>query len=280
MADVISHWIFTIGNMLNRSIILISWIFIQTFITPAIPQPADGKKLFAVNCSVCHTLGGGKLIGPDLTGILDRRDREWIVLFIRSSQTLVSNGDKEAVAVFEAYDKMIMPDQATLSDAEIDAILLYVGDPASYSGIATDFEPHSEPLVHSADMAIPVNGLNMEDVSHGRDLFSGRIPMFSGGPACISCHNVTEDNGIKGGQLAPDLTNVYSRIDEQMIMELATNPKYPSMQKVYLDKPIAPEEAASLASYLRYAGTGSAYQQERNRRAADFLKRINRSGQQ
>jgi mono/diheme cytochrome c family protein len=266
--------------MLNRSIILISWIFIQTFPTPAFSQMADGKKLFGVNCSVCHTLGAGKLIGPDLAGILERRDRNWIVRFIRSSQTMITNGDKQAVAVFEDYDKMIMPDQTTLSDTEIEAILAYIGDPGSYSDIAADFEPDSEPLVNIPGQRNQENEMNPEDINHGRDLFNGRIQMHSGGPACISCHNVSEGDGNTGGQLAPDLTNVYSRIDESMIMELATNPKYPSMQKVYLDKPITPEEAASLASYLRYAGTGSAYQQERNRRAADFLKRINRSGQQ
>jgi mono/diheme cytochrome c family protein len=247
---------------------------------PAFSQLPDGKQLFTVNCSPCHTLGQGEMIGPDLDGIMDRRDRDWLIRFIRSSQTLIKNGDQLAVEVFEAYNKMIMPDQSGLSGAQIDAILAYIDDqyPLKEETVfanQTEMRP-----VTSEKKSGPNNTPGSEEVSIGRDLFIGKILLSSGGPACITCHNVTEGNGIAGGQFAPDLTNVYSRIDEKAIMDLSTNPVYPSMQKVYKDKPIMDTEASHLAAYLKYAGTESAYQQERDRRAADFMKRINRGRQQ
>jgi len=45
----------------------------------------DGQQLFQV-CSACHTIGKGKLIGPDLQGVTDRLDRDWLKSFILNSQ--------------------------------------------------------------------------------------------------------------------------------------------------------------------------------------------------
>ena len=44
-------------------------------------------------CAACHTIGKGKLIGPDLKGITERHEEAWLYSFIKSSQTMVNNGD-------------------------------------------------------------------------------------------------------------------------------------------------------------------------------------------
>ncbi|MDD1749458.1 MAG: c-type cytochrome, partial [Methanothrix sp.] len=41
-----------------------------------------GKAIFDSKCTLCHTIGGGKKIGPDLKGVTQRRAEEWIVKFI------------------------------------------------------------------------------------------------------------------------------------------------------------------------------------------------------
>ena len=76
-------------------------------------------------CAACHTIGGGKKIGPDLKGITERRDREWLYSFIRSSQTMIQNGDSLAVALFNEYNKIPMPDN-DLTDEQIESILTYI----------------------------------------------------------------------------------------------------------------------------------------------------------
>ncbi|MBS0000962.1 MAG: cytochrome c, partial [Cyclobacteriaceae bacterium] len=237
----------------------------------AYSQDPYGKQLFQINCSACHTLGQGKLIGPDLTGIEDRKDREWITRFIRSSQTMISNGDPEAMAIYEAYNKLVMPDQPAFNEDQINAILAYVGNPVSAgrpgTEIATDPVRDKDPVGPEGH----TTGTGLDDIGKGRDIFNGSILLSGGGPACVSCHNVTEEKEIAGGQFAPDLTNVYSKIDESAIMELATAPRYPSMQKAYKNKPITMEEASLLASFLKYAGTESDYQRERDQKAAEFL---------
>jgi len=253
-------------------------ILMLTFPTSA--QAPDGESLFKTNCSTCHTIGMGTLIGPDLVKIEQRREKAWIKNFIRSSQTMINQGDPDAVAIYETFNKLLMPDQVTITDDQVDAILTYIGSAGTgissqeKISIGSGQKNHLEGNQPSMGKAPDTD---REDIEKGRALFSGKVLLNRGGPACIACHNVTEDKGETGGKFAPDLTNVYSKIDEKTIMDLATAPRYPSMQQAYVNKPIAPEEALQLAAYLKYAGTEGSYQRERDQRAAELLKRFNRN---
>ena len=84
----------------------------------------DGEKLFKVNCSACHALGQ-KLVGPDLIGIHGRRNEEWLLKWIKSSQTVIKSGDEYAVKLFNDYNKVQMPDQV-INEGEIKSILAYL----------------------------------------------------------------------------------------------------------------------------------------------------------
>ena len=86
----------------------------------------DGAALFRQNCAACHQIGRGRLVGPDLLNIHERRDEEWIHRFIKSSQTLVKAGDPVAVQLFEEYNKIVMPDNTHLADEDINAIMAYI----------------------------------------------------------------------------------------------------------------------------------------------------------
>ena len=42
----------------------------------------NGERLFASKCSVCHTIGRGEGIGPDLAGVTRRRTADWLAAYI------------------------------------------------------------------------------------------------------------------------------------------------------------------------------------------------------
>lgn len=43
----------------------------------------EGEYIFRQKCSACHTIGeGDKPTGPDLAGVMERRDRQWLTSFI------------------------------------------------------------------------------------------------------------------------------------------------------------------------------------------------------
>lgn len=51
---------------------------------------ARGQELFAAKgCIGCHTIGGGRLTGPDLQGVTDRRSYDWIVALITNPDSML-----------------------------------------------------------------------------------------------------------------------------------------------------------------------------------------------
>ncbi|GAC1389176.1 MAG: hypothetical protein NVSMB45_19070 [Ginsengibacter sp.] len=114
----------------------------------------SGKSTFTSHCSSCHLLGS-VLVGPDLTNVDKRHSADWILKFVKSSQTVVKSGDKEAVALFDQF-KMVMPDQLDLSENDIRSVISYISS-TSVSAIiekpplATPFvlKPNNLPIVRS-----------------------------------------------------------------------------------------------------------------------------------
>lgn len=84
-----------------------------------------GEKIFKNVCTACHSIGGGKRVGPDLNKVYLKYDEKWLISFIRSSQTMVKSGDAKAVKVFTENKKIIMPDNK-YSDNEIKNVLAYI----------------------------------------------------------------------------------------------------------------------------------------------------------
>lgn len=92
------------------------------------PGVERGKKLFKSNCAACHKMEG-KLIGPELFKIGDKRDAEWLKLWIKDNNALVASGDKLAKEVAESTP-MPMTAFQHLSDQDLEDLLKYfaVGD--------------------------------------------------------------------------------------------------------------------------------------------------------
>ena len=104
---------------------------VQMFGQGAEGDPMKGKDLFKANCAACHKLDGKKLVGPPLDGVTQRRSTEWLHKWIKNSKSLIDEGDKDAVAVFEEYNKVpMLAYESILSDEDIDNVLAYVTDPA------------------------------------------------------------------------------------------------------------------------------------------------------
>lgn len=86
---------------------------------------AAGEALFKANCSSCHALNK-RVLGPALAGVNAKYSNEWLHKWIKNSTALVASGDKQAVAIYEEYNKVVMPSFPQFSDADIDNILAYV----------------------------------------------------------------------------------------------------------------------------------------------------------
>lgn len=210
-----------------------------TFITLSNAQN-QGEQQFKQKCTACHTVGGGKLIGPDLADVHIRRTEEWIIKFVQSSQSLIKSGDTEAIAVFDQHNKVIMPDQ-DLNASQIKSILEFIAvnsPDANNPSQKTPAQIFSAALVTSAD------------IERGKNLFQGTAEFSNGGPACIACHNVNNQAIFNGGLLAKDLTTAFSRLSPAGVDGILRNPPFPAMVNGFGLAPLTDQEVKDLLAFL------------------------------
>ena len=105
--------------------ILFTTLLLAAFSAIASPPVEEGKTIFAARCASCHNVNK-VLTGPALAGVHDRHSIDWIISFVKSSQAMVKSGDKEAVALFEKFNKIPMPDHADLTDENIKNLVEYI----------------------------------------------------------------------------------------------------------------------------------------------------------
>ncbi|HEU5291979.1 MAG TPA: c-type cytochrome [Cyclobacteriaceae bacterium] len=211
----------------------------------------SGEMMFKSFCVSCHTIGKGKLIGPDLSDVHTRRTDDWLVEFITSTQAMIKKGDADAVAVFKEFNQTIMPD-APYSVDEIKSIITYIKSKSPSYVV----EAAPTPTQVKAEPEIPVRSVNEAtdaEIEIGQMIFAGQNRLTGGGPGCISCHHVKNDKLIGGGLLAKDLTDAFSRMNEASIKAILTSPPFPAMKEAYQSAPITDEEAYNLIAFLKVA---------------------------
>jgi mono/diheme cytochrome c family protein len=110
----------TIKNCILLAVLF--FISLQTF------AQKDGAKIFKQNCTACHTIGGGRLVGPDLEGITKKRKADWLKKWINSSSELIASGDADAIAIFKEYGNLAMTD-FYFEDEDMEVLLAYLENP-------------------------------------------------------------------------------------------------------------------------------------------------------
>ena len=128
---------------MKRNISIFSILFISFFLFPDISYAQNQAPAEWATCAACHTIGKGKLIGPDLKGVTERREEAWLLSFIKSSQTVVKSGDEIAVQLFEEFNKIPMPDNP-LSDKQVKGILTYIENYDEAAEVAAAVETIAE----------------------------------------------------------------------------------------------------------------------------------------
>ncbi|MGE5520099.1 MAG: c-type cytochrome [Candidatus Dadabacteria bacterium] len=110
---------------MKTKIILAGIFLLTTIVTVAAPPAEEGKAIFTARCSACHNVHK-ILVGPALGGVDQRRPIEWIVNFVHSSQTVIKKGDPYAVALFNKFNNVQMPDHPDLTADNIKNIVEYI----------------------------------------------------------------------------------------------------------------------------------------------------------
>ena len=176
---------------------------LAVLILTAAVQAQDPASDFKTNCSSCHTIGGGRLTGPDLKNVEQRQDRKWLMKFIVDPMGVVASGDAYARKLLEEARNVQMPNVAGMS--------------ANRAALLLDLIAAESKLEKSrfAGLQLSDRPFTPEDIKLGREIFLGVVPLRNGGAACISCHTAGGLSLLGGGRLGPDLTKVFERSESR-----------------------------------------------------------------
>lgn len=209
---------------------------------PAPVSAQEAAAFFKQNCTSCHTLGGGRLTGPDLKDVTKRKDRAWLLKFLANPKAMIDSGDPYAAQLLQEARGVVMPSFPQLTPALADAILTLLEAESALT--KSQF----------AGMQFSDRPFTAADVALGRALVRGDVPLSAGGATCLSCHTVRDVGALGGGRLGPDLTKVYERLQGRKALSVwLSAPATPTMQSVFAKAPLTAEEILPLVSYLEHA---------------------------
>jgi cytochrome c2 len=185
----------------------------------------------------CHTIGGGRLTGPDLKNVEASRDRRWLIEFVLDPPAMIASGDPFVLKLQQEARGVVMPKVTGLDRARAEALLDLIK-------IESD-----KPESRFKGVQISDRPFTAADFAQGRAVFLGVQRLTNGGPACVSCHTVSGLPGLGGGRLGPDLTNVYERLEgRNNLSAWLFAPATITMQPVFKSHPLTPQEILPLVA--------------------------------
>lgn len=219
---------------------LLPWgVTLLLFVLPGALVGQETADYFRANCMSCHTIGGGRLVGPDLKNVADRADHDWLVNFIVNPTVVLNSGDAYAAKLQADASGAVMPKVIGLDRDQAERLLELIAsesllEQSAFSGLSIGDEPFTR-----------------ADIDRGKRLFLGTQRLSNGGPACLSCHSTTELAGLGGGRLGPDLSRVYERLQgRKSLAAWLQAPATEVMRPVYRNHALSNEEIVGLVAYL------------------------------
>ncbi len=202
-------------------------------------DPARGRASFDQKCASCHTIGGGRMVGPDLQNATTRRSHDYLVNMITQPDRMTAS-DPTAQQLLKEYGVQ-MPNLG-IQPAEAEDIIAHIaqqsGGALGPSGVPPAADGHAVHSEHAMTMAVAA-----EAAPSGRQAAAPAAPAAQqpAGPAaapppqqpagnpeqgravwdqkCAGCHS------IGGGRRAgPDLKGVTDQRPRDYLVRAITEP--------------------------------------------------------
>ncbi len=94
---------------------------------PDLRNVSPGEQLFRTRCLSCHTIDGSshRDIGPDLLGVTRRRDRTWLIKWLRDPDQMLKDKDPIAISLYDQFNQIPMPNMS-LTQVDVMDVLKYI----------------------------------------------------------------------------------------------------------------------------------------------------------
>ncbi len=218
------------GLALLSALVLLMLALGRLEAAPPPQSPSEGQALFQQKCVGCHSIGGGKLVGPDLKGVTTRRTKEWLTNWISAPDKVLAAQDPIATQLLAEHNNLAMPNLGLTPD-QVASLIAFLG---------TD------------TVTTPATAQAAGDPVAGKALFTGTQRLKNGGPPCMGCHSVGAIGSLGGGALGPDLTPAYNKYGGDAGLQAFLN-SVPTvtMNAVWTRQPLTPQEQTDLVAFLK-----------------------------
>lgn len=235
------------------------WLLVcgACLLSPVVASPVacgqDTPDYFRQNCLSCHTVGGGRLTGPDLKDVTKRQNREWLAKFLMNPRAVIDSGDPYAKKLFEEARNVPMPTPPGINPDRAEKLLDLIEaesklEKSQFVGLQVSTAPFTD-----------------EDRVRGHEIYLGTRRLEKGGTACISCHSMSKSAALGGGRLGPDLTNVYERLKGRAALSAwLMAPGTETMQPIFRNHPLSSDEIQWLVALFESTAAESPADPSRN----------------
>jgi mono/diheme cytochrome c family protein len=180
---------------------------------PEAPKLARGRELLSrLNCQGCHKLSNvaPASLGPDLSSVGYKVTREWIYKWLKEPRAVLDKDGNVTVNGYESGDESRMP-RYQLSETELRGLSAYLS--------AQKARPLESYKINPGLVA--AWSKNPELVTQGEQRFRQLM--------CTTCHPVAVtragETKLIGGNLAPELTKVGSKVNAEWLVSWLHNPQ-------------------------------------------------------
>jgi mono/diheme cytochrome c family protein len=177
------------------------------------PQLARGRALLThLNCQACHKLNNPDPpeLGPDLSSVGYKVSRQWIYKWLKEPRTIVDQDAKVTVNGYETGNEPRMP-KFLLKEDEIKALSAFLS--------VQKAKPIKTYKINPAVVA--TLSKNPELLAQGEERFRQMM--------CTTCHSLAarraRESKMTGGEIAPELTKVASKVNEEWLVAWLRNPQ-------------------------------------------------------
>jgi nitrate reductase gamma subunit len=133
----------------SKGLITALLIVVASLFTINTASAESGDVIFKQNCAACHKLSSKHTVAPGLAGLADRREKEWLMKWIKNSNDLIDVGDEYALQLVKDNNGINgMVPYSQFSDDEISGVIDYIFEngiaDSSGGGTASSVEASEE----------------------------------------------------------------------------------------------------------------------------------------
>ena len=168
-----------------------------------------------------------------------RKDRDWLISFMMNPKGVIDSGDPYAAQILEESRNVLMPTLPGLTRERAEYLIELIEaesllEESQFKGLQISNKPFTD-----------------ADRARGRATFLGQIRLDGGGAACVSCHSMHDTSALGGGNLGPDLTNVFERLEGRNTLSAwLMMPATETMLPIFKDRALTSDEIHALVAYF------------------------------